>query len=175
MLGPVLDVFRMRQYFDVIVGARDLIAGMRDDVGFLDDVRRALVSLPVDAWPEPASPFPLVEPGSSPRRLLEWRCARRAAAARSRRSWASARAFEERGMRPALISLCSGSALFGFPIAAGVSADDPRPSRWACGPRTTSTSTGIASSCSHRHSREVLPGSFAANDSKRPTASCSVT
>ena len=33
-----------------------------------------------------------------------------------------ARAFEDRGTRPALISLCSGSALFGFPIAAGFSA-----------------------------------------------------
>ena len=30
-----------------------------------------------------------------------------------------ARAFEDRGTRPSLISLCSGSALFGFPIAAG--------------------------------------------------------
>ena len=29
-------------------------------------------------------------------------------------------------MRPSLISLCSGSALFGFPIAAGVTADDDR-------------------------------------------------
>ena len=43
-----------------------------------------------------------------------------------------ARAMEERGVRPCLISLCSGSALFGFPIAAGVAADDvarvhPRP------------------------------------------------
>jgi NTE family protein len=35
-----------------------------------------------------------------------------------------ARAFEDRGMRPALISLCSGSALFGFPIAAGFSASE---------------------------------------------------
>ena len=32
-----------------------------------------------------------------------------------------ARAFEEAGIRPAVISLCSGSALFGFPIAAGLS------------------------------------------------------
>jgi len=34
-----------------------------------------------------------------------------------------ARAFEERAWRPSLISLCSGSALFGFPIAAGIAAD----------------------------------------------------
>ncbi len=35
-----------------------------------------------------------------------------------------ARAMEERGRPPCLISLCSGSALFGFPIAAGIAADD---------------------------------------------------
>ena len=39
MLGSMLDVFRMRQYFDVIVGVRDTINGVRDDVGFLDDAR----------------------------------------------------------------------------------------------------------------------------------------
>ena len=35
-----------------------------------------------------------------------------------------ARALEEAGLRPAVISLCSGSALFGFPVAAGVPADE---------------------------------------------------
>jgi NTE family protein len=32
----------------------------------------------------------------------------------------AARALEEAGIRPSVISLCSGSALFGFPIAAGI-------------------------------------------------------
>ena len=36
----------------------------------------------------------------------------------------AARALEEAGIRPAVISLCSGSALFGFPIAAGIPADE---------------------------------------------------
>jgi NTE family protein len=36
----------------------------------------------------------------------------------------AARALEEAGLRPAVISLCSGSALFGFPIAAGLPADE---------------------------------------------------
>ena len=36
----------------------------------------------------------------------------------------AARAFEEAGLRPAVISLCSGSALFGFPLAAGLSAEE---------------------------------------------------
>jgi NTE family protein len=36
----------------------------------------------------------------------------------------AARALEEAGLTPAVISLCSGSAMFGFPIAAGVPAED---------------------------------------------------
>jgi NTE family protein len=36
----------------------------------------------------------------------------------------AARALEEAGVRPAVISLCSGSAMFGFPIAAGIPADE---------------------------------------------------
>jgi NTE family protein len=35
-----------------------------------------------------------------------------------------ARAFEDAGVTPAVISVCSGSALFGFPIAAGIEAAD---------------------------------------------------
>ncbi len=35
----------------------------------------------------------------------------------------AARALEEAGLRPAVFSLCSGSALFGFPLAAGISAE----------------------------------------------------
>ncbi len=124
MLGPVLDVFRLRQYFDVIVRARDLIEGVRDDAGFLDDVRRAVVALPIDAWPEPASPFRPIESRivseTSPRVAL---CATGGSGALAS-VVGVARAFEERAMRPSLISLCSGSALFGFPVAAGVPADD---------------------------------------------------
>lgn len=35
----------------------------------------------------------------------------------------AARALEEAGLRPSIISLCFGSALFGFPLAAGISAE----------------------------------------------------
>jgi NTE family protein len=124
MLGPVLDVFRLRQYFDVIVRTRDLVGGLRDDAGLLDDARRALVSLPGDSRPEPISPFPPIE---APRGA--WTADRVAFfATGGSGALASvvgvARAFEEHGIRPSLISLCSGSALFGFPIAAGIPADD---------------------------------------------------
>jgi len=124
MLGSAFDVFRMRQYFDVIVGVRDTVEGILDDVGFLDDARRALVSLPLDRWPAARSPFPAVglpaASASEPRIAL--------LATGGSGALASvvgvARAFEEKGRRPSLISLCSGSALFGFPIAAGIAADD---------------------------------------------------
>jgi NTE family protein len=125
VLGSLLDVFRLRQYFDVVVRTRDIVGGVRDDAGFLDDVRRALVRLPGDTWPEAASPFPSAPP--LPRRpepsLRVAICATGGSGALASVVGA-ARAFEERGIRPTLISLCSGSALFGFPIAAGHAADD---------------------------------------------------
>jgi len=124
MLGSVLDVFRLRQYFDVIVRVRDTIDGVRDDAAFLDDARRALVPLPFDAWPELVSPFEPVELPAT--RATQQHIALLATGGSG--ALASvvgvARAMEERGQRPSLISLCSGSALFGFPIAAGISADD---------------------------------------------------
>ena len=124
VLGSVLDVFRLRQYFDVVVRLRDVIEGVRDDAGFLNDARRALVPLPFDAWPDPVSPFPPVELPAM--RAAQPRIALLATGGSG--ALASvvgvARAMEERGQAPCLISLCSGSALFGFPIAAGVSADE---------------------------------------------------
>ena len=121
MLGALLDVFRLRQYFDVIVRSRDFVAGVREDAGFLDDARRALVTTPFDRWPSDESPFP-------PTHLPPAETTLRVALLATGGSGALAsvvgvaRAFEERGLRPSLISLCSGSALFGFPIAAGCSA-----------------------------------------------------
>ena len=124
MLGSVLDVFRLRQYFDVVVGARDLVRGIADDAGFLDDARRALVPLPFDARPEAVSPFapaalPCTHAGRPRVALLATGGSGALASVVG-----AARAFEERGTRPSLVSLCSGSALFGFPIAAGLSAAD---------------------------------------------------
>ena len=124
MFDAALDVFRMRQYFDVVVRTRDVIRGVRNDAGLLDDARRALVPLPFDHWPAPVSPF--LAPESTPTTMTTARIALCATGGSG--ALASvvgvARAFEERGIRPAVISLCSGSALFGFPIAAGLPADD---------------------------------------------------
>lgn len=123
MLGPVLDVFRLRQYFDMISRTRELWGSARDDVAFFNDIRRVYVPLPNDRWPEPRSPFEAAAPAASRSSGRVALCATGGSGALAS-VVGVARAFEDRGMRPVVISLCSGSALFGFPLAAGLSADD---------------------------------------------------
>lgn len=124
MLGAALDVFRMRQYFDVVTRAREFAGDLASDAGFLDALRRAMLPLPVDRRPPIVDPFP-ADPTHRP--LRAWR-GRRVGIAATGGSGALAsvvgvgRAFEEAGITPAVISVCSGSALFGFPLAAGVPA-----------------------------------------------------
>ena len=122
-LGTALDVFRMRQYFNAIVRAVDLAAAVREDASFLTDVRRAFLPLPFDRHRPVTPPFPL------PARVSEHALkGRRVAVAATGGSGALAsvvgvaRALEEADVPVAAYSLCSGSALFGFPLAAGLSA-----------------------------------------------------
>jgi hypothetical protein len=51
-LDAALDIFRVRQYFNVIVRARDVLTAAREDTAFLDTVRRGLLPLPSDASPQ---------------------------------------------------------------------------------------------------------------------------
>ena len=125
VLGTALDIFRLRQYFNLITGARELIDGLREDAGLVNDARRAIVRLPVERHvPSDTRPFPATE-----RLELPALRGRRLALVATGGSGAlasvvgAARALEEAGVRPAVISLCSGSSIFGFPIAAGVPAD----------------------------------------------------
>ncbi len=126
MLNPALDIFRLRQYFDVAVRARQVERGVRDDVAFLDLVRRSLVPLPFDRRREiDVQPFA----GARPRPVHALEGGRIAVLATGGSGALAsvvgvARALEESGLRPATLSLCSGSALFGFPIAAGLPAAD---------------------------------------------------
>jgi NTE family protein len=128
MLGPLVDVFRMRQYFDAVTVARSLAAGVFEDAGFLLDVRRALLPLPFEdrgASTAAPSPFPRTDP-----RPMERLAERRVAVVTTGGSGAMAsvvgvvRAFEERGLKPSAIACCSGAALFAFPLGAGLSADE---------------------------------------------------
>jgi len=124
MLSAGLDVFRLRQYFNVITAAREWVGGIREDAGLLGDARRATFTLPGER-PRPVElqPFPAPQPFRA-----DWLDGRRLALMATGGSGAlasvvgAARALEEAGVRPAVISLCSGSALFGFPVAAGIPA-----------------------------------------------------
>ena len=125
-MSAALDVFRMRQYFDVVTVMRSWVEGIREDAGLLTDVRRALVMLPGERdHPAEREPFPPMEPFRVDR--LE---GKRLALMATGGSGALAsvvgvaHALEEAGLRPTVISLCSGSALFGFPVAAGVPAHE---------------------------------------------------
>jgi len=125
MLGTVLDVFRLRQYFNIITRTRQFVDGVRDDAGLLNDARRALVSLPFERRPPEPHPFPPTQPlhiGDLKRRRLALLATGGSGALAS--VVGAAKALEEAGVRPAVISLCSGSALFGFPLAAGIPADE---------------------------------------------------
>lgn len=126
MLDSVLDVFRVRQYFNVITRTREWFEGVRDDAGLLSDMRRALIHLPLESPGRPElHPFPPAEP--LPIAELEGRSVALLATGGSGALASvvgAARALEEAGIRPSVISLCSGSALFGFPIAAGIPSDE---------------------------------------------------
>jgi len=126
VLSPVIDVFRLRQYFNVITGARELAHLVREDTAFLNTIRRALVTLPFEKLaPIETQPFP--EPGT--RRLDAALRGRRFALVATGGSGALAsvvgvwRALEESGITPDVVSVCSGSSLFGFPLACGLPAE----------------------------------------------------
>ena len=124
MLGSALDAFRLRQYFDVATRTREFAGDLAADASFLNVARRALIRLPSDHWPDVESdPF-----GSFDPEPLDRLGQRRVALIATGGSGALAsvvgagRALEECGIVPAVISVCSGSALFGFALGAGVPA-----------------------------------------------------
>ncbi|HZC69811.1 MAG TPA: patatin-like phospholipase family protein [Jatrophihabitans sp.] len=123
-LGALLDVFQIRQYFNVLVGAADLSAALAHDAGFVNDLRRAVLRLPFERRSTPSIAFPAAEarlPGLGSARV---------GLVASGGSGALAsivgvvRAVEEAGATISVYSLCSGGALFGFPLAAGLSSQE---------------------------------------------------
>jgi NTE family protein len=121
-LDVALDVFRMRQYFNVIVRARDVAAALAHDVRFLDGVRRGLLPLPIDRRVSPGPVFP--SPRDTPPKALNGRVGVVATGGSGALSSlvGVARALEETDTAVAVYSVCSGSALFGFPLGAGMPA-----------------------------------------------------
>ncbi|HET9081893.1 MAG TPA: patatin-like phospholipase family protein [Trebonia sp.] len=124
ILDAALDVFRMRQYFDVVVRARDTVAALRKDATFLRTVRRGLLPLPSDRRRAAGHVFgPL--PGAAPPPLTG-----RVGVVATGGSGALAalvgvaKALQDSGTEVSVYSVCSGSALFGFPLGAGMSPDE---------------------------------------------------
>jgi NTE family protein len=123
-LDAALDIFRMRQYFDVVVRTRDVVTAIGKDARFLDTVRRGMLPLPFDRRPAPGRVFGPLR-GTVPPPL-----AGRVGVVATGGSGALAslvgvaKALQDSGTEVSVYSVCSGSALFGFPLGAGMSPDE---------------------------------------------------
>ncbi len=128
-LGYLLDIQRVRQYFDHATRTRAVLGAVRADVGFVGQVRRGLLPLPTDRAREPVDPFPTFR-----RRPVPNLAGRRVGVVATGGSGALAsllgvvRVLEEGDVEPSAYCVCSGSALFGVPLAAGLATADV--ARW---------------------------------------------
>lgn len=122
-LDRVLDVFRVRQYFDAITVARELGVAAASDGELLKRLGLALLPLPERLTqrdnPPPFGTFKRVRVPAPGRRV--------SVVATGGSGAMSAlvgvlRACEEAGIRPASMAVASGAGLFGFPLGAGLSA-----------------------------------------------------
>jgi NTE family protein len=123
-LNAILDIHRLRQYFNVVVGARDILTAGGKDVRFLRALRRGLLPLPLDRPPAPGQVFdPPARPAPP---ALKGRVA--VVASGGSGAMASlvgvAKALEDSGTDVSVYSACSGSAMFGFLLGAGLSPDE---------------------------------------------------
>jgi len=121
-----LDPFNVKRVLERVSRVRDDVS-VAADLGFLRNARRALLPLPLVDRPEPI-PHDVLPPFT--RRPAPALRGKRVGVVGSGGSGACvtlvgmARAFEEAGIRPATISACSGSAVWGAMWAAGMSADE---------------------------------------------------
>ena len=107
--------------FNAIVRTRDVVTAIRSDTAFLDAVRRGILPLPSDHRPPPRHIFGPLR-GAAPPPLPG-----RVGVVASGGSGALAslvgvaKAREDSGTEVSVYSVCSGSALFGFPLGTGMS------------------------------------------------------
>jgi NTE family protein len=118
-----MDIGRVRQYFGHAVRAELVLQSTRADVWYLDRMRRGLLPLPIDRPGPLVDPFPPLQA----RRLPDLEGLRVAVIATGGSGALAsvvgvARALEEAGVQPVGYGVCSGSAMFGIPLAAGMSA-----------------------------------------------------
>ena len=121
-----LDPFNVRRQL-ARIGTLPAVSNIARDVAFLSNAREALLPLPLVDRPKAIDPhvFPPLEHRPVPKLR-----GKRIGVVGSGGSGASiaivgmARAFEEAGIRPAAISACSGSAVWGSMWAAGMTAQE---------------------------------------------------
>ncbi len=120
MLTYAIDLQRIRQYLNHAVRANLLWYALREDRRFLAQVRRGFLPMPGDRA-APVDPFPPTRRVRRPA-LKD----RRVAVIATGGSGAQAsvvgvaQALEVAGVTPVAYGVCSGSALFGIPLAAGM-------------------------------------------------------
>lgn len=119
-LGSLLDIFQVRAYFNTALLARDLASGVGSDARFIRALVRSMTNGEVAP---PHDPFPgrvARRPASGPRVAVVATGGSGAMAS----LLGALRACEEAGVRPSVISMASGAALFGLPFAAGRTASE---------------------------------------------------
>lgn len=124
-LNYLTDLARVGQYLRIPVYAEMAWRTLREDALIVDQLRRGLLPLPTDGAPQnPADVFPPLRRAAS--RL--WPGDRVAVVATGGSGALASivgvvRALGEAGVSPSGYGLCSGSTLFGMPMAAGLSSD----------------------------------------------------
>ena len=123
-LDVALDIHRMRQYFDVIVRGRDVALAARKDAKFLNALRRGMLPLPLDRRPAPGQVFEPLRADPPP--PLPGRVGVVATGGSGAMAClvGVAKALEDCRTEVSVYSVCSGSALFGFPLGAGMPPDE---------------------------------------------------
>ena len=176
MLSYVIDIGRVRQYLLHVVRAEMVLQSTRADIRYLDRMRRGLIPLPLDRPAPVEDPFPPFRTQSLPALA-----GRRVAVIATGGSGVLAsvvgvaRALEEAGVEPVGYGVCSGSALFGVPLAAGMSPARGG-SRYPGAERSRLHRSGLARACG----RTTAPGTRMVRPDPRgvaegPTGACSAT
>lgn len=121
-LSYLTDLPRVGQYLRHPVRAALVMQKVREDVLIVEQLRRALLPLPLDRRPQvPADPFAGLDEPPGP----AW-VGRRVAVVATGGSGALAsvvgvvHALRQADVQPVAYGLCSGSAMFGIPLAAGM-------------------------------------------------------
>ena len=114
----------MRQYFNVVVRARDVVTAIRRDGAFVGTVRRGLRPLPFDRQPAPGPVFGPLRGAVPPPLTGRVGVVATGGSGALASLVGVAKALQDGGTEVSVYSVCSGLALFGFPLGAGMPPDE---------------------------------------------------